>query len=76
MSESPSQYDMYRVFQMSEKQAIIRVSENLRPLATQLLRALEALPHGVTLDSVSVKPSVLAFGEPIEVILPDEAEGE
>lgn len=76
MRESPFRYDLYRVFQMGESSATVRIAENLRTLAKVVLDVFEALPRGVTPDSVSVKPSTLTFGDPIEIVLPDEPEEE
>lgn len=76
MGESSFQYDMYRVFEMGESKATLRIARNLGTLAKRILGVLGALPKGVTPDSVSVKPSILPFGDPIEIVLPDEPEEE
>lgn len=76
MQESPLRYDLYRVYQMGEVKATLRIGSNLRKFAKGIQKALDALPAGVTADSVSVRPSVLTFGDPIEITLPDEPEGE
>lgn len=76
MSESALRYDMYRVFEMGESNATIRIAEDLGPLAKEILKAFEGLPKGVTPDSVSVKPSTLTFSDGIQITLPDEPEEE
>ena len=72
MQEGHRRYDLYRVYEMSESKATLRVAKDLRLLAKQILKGFAALPAGVTADSVSVKCSIFQFDDPIEITLPDE----
>lgn len=72
MQEGQQRYDLYRVYEMGESKATLRVAKDLRWLAKEILRGLAALPAGVTADSVSVKCSIFHFDDPIEITLPDE----
>ena len=76
MQEGQQQYDLYRVYEMGESQATLRVTKDLRLLAKEILKGLAALPAGVTADSISVKCSIFHFDDPIEINLPDEPEEE
>jgi hypothetical protein len=76
MQGAQQRYDLYRVYQMGETRATLRVAQDLRSFAKGILQGLAALPPGVTADSVSVKCSIFHFGDPIEIAFPDEAEEE
>lgn len=56
-------YYLYRVYEMIEMRAQLRVSQNMRGFAEQILDILEQLPDGVRPDSISVLPAVLLFDD-------------
>lgn len=76
MQGDQQRYDLYRVYEMGESRATLRVAKDLGSFAKEILKYLAALPTGVTADSVSVKCSIFHFDDPIEITLPDEPEEE
>lgn len=56
-------YDIYRLYGLSDSVASFRVAENVGPYIEPMLQALADLPDGVQVDSVSINPSILQFGE-------------
>jgi hypothetical protein len=69
MSNGLVRYDIYRVFEMNEATAKLRVAEDVRDWALSVIDILDGLPEGITVDSISVPPSSLPFGPTIEVHL-------
>jgi hypothetical protein len=69
MSYGTERYDIYRVFEMSEATAKLRIAEDLRDWARAIIEVLDNLPEGVTADNISVPPSYLPFGPTVEVYL-------
>jgi hypothetical protein len=61
-------YDIYRVFNVSNSSAILRIAKDVGPALRPVVEALLALPNGVAVDSLSVDPSILPF-ETAEIIL-------
>ena len=76
MRDNRSPHDIYRVFEIEESVAKLRIAERVNNFAHDVLTVFAKLPDGVTPDSVSVDPSILTFGSPIELQLPDEPEDE
>lgn len=74
MGYGPERYDLYRVFEMGETTAKLRISEDLGQWARGIVEVLEDLPGGVLADGVIVSPSSLPFGPGIEIEMPDEPE--
>ena len=62
MRDEPSDYRLYRVYEIRENHAKLRISEPMRAFATQIVPVLEALPRGVSSDGISVDPKLLLFG--------------
>jgi hypothetical protein len=58
---SDERYDIYRVYEMSEKIIKLRISKNFREFANKISIALKGLPKGVDIDSFSIDPGVLPF---------------
>lgn len=52
---SDARYDLYRVYDMEEDGAKLKISENMGPFAKMLLDTIN-LPDGITCDSFSFKP--------------------
>ena len=69
-------YDIYRVYELSETSAILRISERVGDLAAAILASFDQLPKGVRTDSVSVDIAVLSFGPKIGLtpLVPEEEE--
>jgi hypothetical protein len=57
------QYDIYRVFDLGDNSAELRIARNTVEFAEGILNILHNLPPGVQADSVSFSPSELTFGE-------------
>ena len=75
MSSGPERYDLYRVFEMGETTAHLRIARNVGDFARQIMKFLGSLPTGVQPDGFSVSPSILSFDSTIETIqLPAEPE--
>src|SRR5581483_10453209 len=65
MADVSTRYDLYRVYDMEDEQASMRVCQNLQPFAQAALATLMALPAGVSIDGISVDPRTLEFGEAV-----------
>jgi hypothetical protein len=76
MASSSENYDIYRVFEIEENTAQLRVAENVRDFARSVLAALNNLPTGISSDSISFAPTLLPFGPPITVELSEQNEEE
>jgi len=76
MSSAGQRYDIYRVFDITDSEAQLRIVRDMRDFASGLLRLFEGLPVGVRADAVSVDPRSLPFEEPILILLEnDDLEG-
>lgn len=58
-------YDIYRLYNMKESKANLRIARDLKSFADEILGAFSSLPSGVAVDSISIDPSGLEFGEEI-----------
>jgi hypothetical protein len=56
-------YDLYRVYDIADRRAELRIAPDMRNFAEQVLAIFEQLPDGVRPDSISVSPEVLNFGD-------------
>lgn len=74
MASDTHPYRIYRVFGVSLGGARLRISAPVREFALSILRGFEALPRGVTVDSVSVDPRQIEFGEEIGLVPPSRTE--
>lgn len=70
-SEGP-RYDLWRIYQINEDGARLRVSQSIASSAKEILAGI-SLPSGVTVDSVSILPSALKWDAEITIERPDEA---
>ncbi len=57
----PLRYDLYRVYEITETGAQLRIKPDMRQFAENILLILEQLPQGVRPDSISVDPEILNF---------------
>lgn len=69
MAEDSQPYDLYRIYEMTDNTARLRICRNMADFANTVLTQLEQVPQGVTVDSISVDPSVLNFDDEIELEL-------
>jgi hypothetical protein len=76
MRDDPARHDIYRVYEIQESMAKLRIAEGVGPFASEVLQVFSALPGGVTPDSVSVDPSILNFSPSLELQMPEEPNGE
>lgn len=76
MAQESVPYDLYRLHSINDTSARLRIAQDLKGFARDVLKSLETLPRGVTADSVSVKPDTLPFGEEIIIELLDTNEGD
>ena len=67
-------YLVYRAFDVTENSAKIRIANDLRSFSENIMLTLEKLPAGVHSNSISVRPEILNFGEPILVQIPEDEE--
>lgn len=65
-------YYIYRVYEVGEGSAKLRISEEMRAFAESVLKVLAGLPSGVNSDGVSVSPSMLDFGAEESLVMPDD----
>lgn len=69
MSNDSEQYDLYRVYELTENSGKLKITLNMHSFAKQLLEELDHLPAGVTVDSISCTPELLNFSDSIELSL-------
>jgi len=62
-------YDLYRIYEINDKCAQLRIATNLKNFAQTIIDIFDKLPAGIQLDSISLSPSKLSFGEVIEITL-------
>lgn len=76
MVTAAERYDLYRAYRVEEATAQLRIARDVRDFARTVLDGLHGLPSGVLADSVSFSPTLLQFGEPIDLAMPDNGEEE
>ncbi len=75
MASGDGPYRIYRVYQLNDEGGQMRVSEDMRRRAQEILDSFRALPEGVAVDNLSIDPTRIPFGEPITIAVPPEEEG-
>jgi hypothetical protein len=68
MSES-NRYIIYRVYEVDETSAKLRVSENMSEFAKAILKYSEGFPCGVIIDGIVLKPANIGLWEKIVISL-------
>jgi len=58
-------YHIYRVYEMSNTEARLRISENLQDFAGKIIEVLDNLPDQIFSKGISLSPSLLKFGDEI-----------
>lgn len=76
MASCDGKYAIYRVYEIDERTAKLRIADDLTDLATTVLGYFESLPHGVSANGVSIQPESLAFAEETVLDMPDVPEEE
>jgi hypothetical protein len=56
-------YDLFRVFKVDASSGRLRIARDVGPALLPVLKGLSNLPAGVTVDSLSIKPSFFQFDE-------------
>jgi hypothetical protein len=74
MREGPEKYTIYRVFNVKESTAQLRIVEDIGTWANQVLQVLDCLPLGISSDSISLSPILLPFGTTINLGIEDQTE--
>ena len=68
-------YDLYRMYALDEHTSKLRICPDMKQFADGVLQHLNALPRGVSCDSISVRPDSIAFGPEIVItVVPPEDE--
>jgi hypothetical protein len=71
MATSESQYDLYRLFSVGAEGAELKVCEDVRDTARQILSIFAGLPSHVMVDSIALQPESLPFSESIRLASED-----
>lgn len=76
MNDNTHQYDIYRVYNIEEQGAQLRIARNVANIAHQIIQVVSSLPAGVSPDSFSILPTTLPFEPPITLISTSDEENE
>jgi hypothetical protein len=71
MADSSEPYYIYRVYEVEERAAKLRISGEMRDLARKVLEVLRGLPSGIYSDGISLSPEILDCGDEITLTMPD-----
>lgn len=74
MTDTATIYRLYRLYDMDEHSATVRISEPTAAFAQGVLASLSALPLGVSPDGFSLDPAYLSFGPSAMIRLSYDAE--
>lgn len=69
-----SRYDLYRVFEIIEDSAHLRIAQNVKAFSEKIIEVLQQLPFGAQSDGISFQPAELDFSESQDIALLDEEE--
>ncbi|MEJ1414260.1 MAG: hypothetical protein RPU13_13470 [Candidatus Sedimenticola sp. (ex Thyasira tokunagai)] len=67
-------YDIFRVYHAMSSGPKLRIAVDVREFAARIVDSLRDLPTGVSIDSVSIKPTELGFGPELELSSEEESE--
>ncbi|KAA3646127.1 MAG: DUF3883 domain-containing protein [Chloroflexi bacterium] len=67
MTVGAEQYDIYRVYDISQSGALLKIASNIRSFGESIVSILEQLPDGIRSNGISVNPDNLKFGEEIVI---------
>ncbi|MCB9421549.1 MAG: DUF3883 domain-containing protein [Ardenticatenaceae bacterium] len=62
-----SQYNLYRVFDIVDDSAQLRIASNVKSFAENIIELLQNLPFGTQVDGISLNPSEIAFSEAMRI---------
>ncbi|MGM9600156.1 MAG: protein NO VEIN domain-containing protein [Faecousia sp.] len=68
MAEDTPAYKLFRVYEISEDCAKLRIAPRMSDYAKSVLKVLSALPKGISVDSVSCDPRLLDFMEAEDLV--------
>lgn len=71
-ADSDDPYIIYRVFELSDEGAKLKMSGDIRRSAQNLKKASDGLPAGYKPDSFSVDPNILTWSDEVQLTRPDE----
>jgi hypothetical protein len=74
MRDSKEPYFIYRVYEIGDGTAKLRVSQEMRSIADAILKVLISLPAGVSSDGVSLSPSMLECGAEVNITMAEAVE--
>jgi hypothetical protein len=74
MAAGPQRYDIYRVYEIKEGSAQLRIARDMKSFSERILSVLNALPEEITSDSISFPPSLLQFESAIELQVQEPTE--
>ena len=66
-------YDIYRLYNVKESGAQLRIARDIKARLIPLLDSLTGVPDGVSVDSLSFKPDFFDFSANVEAIAGDDA---
>jgi hypothetical protein len=69
--QGPERYEIYRLYEVTERSAKLRVSTDATKFLRPILVAVTALPKGVSADGFSISADFLRFDEEIAIDLDD-----
>lgn len=62
MASRGDSYDLYRMYEVTETSAKLRIAGQLGGFAKEIVSTLSGLPDRVTIDGISLDPTILSFG--------------
>lgn len=74
MRDSREPYYIYRLYEVGERTAKLRISKDVKGIAEAVLKVVDGLPRGVNSDGVSLSPAILEWGKEESLIMPEPAE--
>lgn len=74
MAEDSSECHIYRIYELGEDTAKLRVAHDVKGFARGLMAILAKLPVGVVADGVSIDPALLPFADEIIVTVREHEE--
>ena len=74
MRDSGELYYIYRLYEVGERTAKLRISKDVRAMAEAVLKVLVGLPEGVNSDGVSLSPAILEWGKEENLVMPEPVE--
>ncbi len=76
MADHAEDYHIYRVFEMDDRRAKLRIAPVSSDFAQNIIKVFAGLPAGVLPDGISFSPELLEFGPPIDIEFSEAPEEE